>query len=225
MRPTPAPRAPAPAPPPGVDVEHPGEPFELEPALDVAEPNPTREAWRPWQIAVLVAVGLLVGLLAGVVLGARLTDDDGDPNAVGSRSDPVELGDAKDVGSGWQLRVLEVDADAGAAIAELRDANEPPGPNESYVLVTLQLAFTPRGNELYGQPQNVLLSLVDERGTEYLPHERPCGLFPNAVFTYPAVEPGGEITANQCWAVPTDKLPGMRLLVATRTSTNYFALR
>lgn len=218
-----APASPAPSPSPSPDGTLGGTAASPEP--DAA----ANDSWPAWQLAIIALAGLLVGLLIGVVIGARLTDDDDTDGAApveGSAAEPVEVGATHDIGSGWALRVVDVDIDSGDEIARLRDANEPPGPNETYLLVTLQLAYTAdAGEPLVGQPQHVLLSLVDENGTEYLAHQRSCGLFPNAIFNYPAVPPGEAITANQCWAVPTDKLDGMVLVVATRRLTSHFALR
>jgi hypothetical protein len=202
----------------GLGVGHP-----LQPAARAAG-----DRWRGWQVAIIALAAALVGLLAGVIIGNRLADDDADDDATRVLgSTPMALGEVGAVGSGWALRVVSADPDAGAVISDLRDANEPPGANESYLLVTLELAFDPSGASpgSVGEPQQVLLALIDERGARYLPHERSCGLFPNPVFTYGVLSPGERITANQCWAVPTDKVPGMVLVAATATRTTSFALR
>jgi hypothetical protein len=141
----------------------------------------------------------------------------------------VALGDAHPLGGGWSLRVTEVDPDAGDAIADLREANEPPGPNESYVLVTVEMTYAPPGTgpAANADPQAVLAWLVDDEGTRYFGFQHSCGAFPNAVFTYGPVEPGQMIEANHCWAVPTDRLETMQLVAASPAGTadQHFALR
>jgi hypothetical protein len=180
-------------------------------------------------VLVVAVAGMLVGLLVGVVLGTRLDDGDEGAAASGSSSDPVALGDEHALGGGWSLRVTSVDPDAGEQIADLREANEPPGPNESYVLVTVELTYAPSSNGpvANADPQSVLAWLLDDDGVEYFSFQHSCGAFPNAIYTYGPLEPGQMIEANHCWAVPTDRLEQMRLVAASPAgrTDQHFALR
>jgi hypothetical protein len=169
-----------------------------------------------WDAVVVALAGLLVGMLIGVVVGSRLNqDDETSSSRPGTPLEPIALGTARDLGSGWTLRVTGADPDAGAMIAELREQNEPPGPNESYLLVTFEMTFDGgRRSSDSGDPQQILMSLLDGDGVSYQSFQHSCGWFPNPVFTYPPLSAGQSIEANQCWAIPTDRVEKM-LLVAS----------
>jgi hypothetical protein len=183
-------------------------------------------------VVVLGVVGVLVGMCFGVVLGARLADtstssseenvldvtpslpspdENEDTTAnVGSATDPVPVGQGYLVGGGWTVRVVEVNADAGDAILHQSDLNVAPGANEAYVLITLKLEYD---GPSVGEPQDLVLSLLDAEGKQYYGFEYSCGRIPNGLTGYGEVAAGTSITANVCFAVPADQVPDMKLVV------------
>jgi hypothetical protein len=196
----------------------------------VPPPQPPSSGWPLWQVVLLGVVGVLVGMCFGVVLGARLADtsngNPGDhvlevtpsaPNQdedvtanVGSAADPVPVGQGYLVGGGWTVRVVDVVEDAGDTVVAQSDLNVAPGANEAYVLITLKLEYDGPGA---GQPQDLVLSLLDAEGKQYFGFEYSCGRIPNGLTSYAEVPDGTSITANTCFAVPTDQVPGMKLVV------------
>jgi hypothetical protein len=188
-----------------------------------------RGSWKTWEVVVVVAAAILVGLLIGVVVGSRLEDPENTAASAGSADDPVGLGVEHSLGGGWAMRVTGVDPDASDVIEDLRDANEPPGPNESYVLVTTEMRYAPLsgGSVANADPQSVLAWLIDDRGIPYFGYQHSCGYFPNPVFTHPPLAPGDMIEVNHCWAVPTDRVDQMLLVASSPagSSDEHFALR
>jgi hypothetical protein len=180
-------------------------------------------------VVVVVAAAILVGLFIGVVVGSRLDDIDTNAALAGSADDPVGYGTEHVLGGGWAMRITGVDPDASDVIAELRDANEPAGPNESYVLVTVELRYAPSttGAVANADPQSILAWLVDAEGESYFAYQHSCGYFPNPVFTHGPVAQGDTIEVNHCWAVPTDRFDEMLLVAASPagSSDQHFALR
>jgi hypothetical protein len=205
--------------------------LELQLELQQRSPRRGRAGWSGWEVLIVAVAGLLVGLLIGVITGVwihRSRTDAHASAAPGSSEQPIDVGEAQPIGGGWTVRVVKADADAGAQIATMRDANEPPGPNESYLLITLEMnldaSLAPTASS--SNPQTVLMWLLDANGTKYLAYQHSCGYFPNPIFEHGLLDPGGAMTANQCWAVPTDTLDGMRLLVSSPGSSapQHFAI-
>lgn len=88
-------------------------------------------------VAALVVVALVsVGLV--VVLGGG---DDGPDGAPGSRTNPLEVGATTEVGAGWSLRVVEIDAAADELVVAADEANQPPPDGLAYVLVTVEATY------------------------------------------------------------------------------------
>jgi hypothetical protein len=220
------------------------------PATDHTEYQPS-DGWRPWQAALLGVLGVLVGMCFGLVIGVQLADPGdgstlldrtiptigpnraapnitGPPAASGSETgavdNPIQIGQRYILGAGWTVRVVEVDEDAGDVVVDESPLNEPPGPNESYVLVTLEMTFTEPG--FLGQPQDVLLSLRDAGGTRFFAFEYSCGRIPDPLTGFSEVSEGQSITGNACFAVPANLVDDMVLVAEVLAGEAvHFALR
>ncbi len=208
------------------------------------------DGWRPWQAALLGVLGVLVGMCFGLVVGAQLADPGPgstlertiptigpnraapnitDPQAgsgakTGAVENPVPIGQRYILGAGWTFQVLDVLYDAGDLVVSESPLNEPPGPNEAYVLISIEMTFTEPG--YLGQPQDVLLSLRDAEGNRFFAFEYSCGRIPDPLTGFSEVSEGQSITGNACFAVPADRVDAMVLVAEVLAGEPvHFALR
>jgi len=117
---------------------------------------------------------------------------------VGSRSDPVRLGDGQDLGDGWSLALIGVRHDAAEEIAAANMFNDPPESGRQFVLVDLIVAYNgledPRSIFLY-----VSFDAVGQGNVGY--NSFGCGVLPNDLDSSREVFSGGFVSGQICFDV------------------------
>jgi hypothetical protein len=91
--------------------------------------KPARVVRRTVKWTLIVLGLLMVALIVGAVLGfGNKSKSSSGPGGTGSRSDPVPMGKAADVGGGWRLKVLHVTPNANRQVLAAEKAANPLGP-------------------------------------------------------------------------------------------------
>mgnify|MGYP001162359825 CR=1 FL=1 len=120
---------------------------------------------------------------------------------VGSRSQPVPIGDGKTLGYGWSLAISGVTYDAAEEILAENMFNDSPELGRQFVLVDLMLAYNG-----YQDPKSPLLEVsfnaVGQSNVAY--GSLGCGVLPNELDRSLDVFSGGSVSGQICFDVLTD---------------------
>lgn len=129
--------------------------------------------------------------------------------AVGTRDDPVGVGEVADIGSGWRLQILDVIPDATALIAEENTFNDPPPAGSTFTIVRIALGYF--GLE---DPQSFFLPTISAIGAGAVELDTSCGVIPDQLDLFAGAFAGGVATGNICF-VTTPADPPVLQLYAT----------
>ncbi|KAA0236069.1 MAG: DUF4352 domain-containing protein [Actinobacteria bacterium] len=172
----------------------------------------------PWYKSPIFIGAVVLGLLVVIVLTVVWTsggEETADPttttttepeNELGSRSNPVPLGEAFAVGE-WEITINAVEPDATEVITEHDQENPPPAEGEQYVLVDMTAAYV--GSDPDGALPDFEVKVVSSSGSEHHAYDSWCGRVPEEFDFLTQVEPGDDVTGNVCIAVPSEEVPGM----------------
>jgi hypothetical protein len=169
-----------------------------------------RQAWE--QQFNLSSAGLPRGVLAAAVAPAA------------TRERPVPLGTAVDLPEGWQFTVLSATPNATDLVRAHNRFNPLPQPGHQFFLVRVSVKRT--GAAAASFPAGVQLRLVGSANVAYKTFEHPCGTIPEALSST-ELFPGGTITGNLCWQVPSAEAGSLVLYHENPFSqaNTFFALR
>jgi hypothetical protein len=141
----------------------------------------------------------------------------------GDYANPVRLGTAATIDSGWRLKVDSVTLNADAEVEAVLDpwsglpANLPPPAGDQYTLVNVSMTnmrSSPRNLAGFLQAGNVDL----DGDNNYRPS---CVPPPLDLTSVTQVGSGQTVTGNLCFEIPSSLAPSLVLSAGTR----YFALR
>lgn len=125
-----------------------------------------------------------------------------------SQDDPAAVGRVVEVGE-WRIRVASVTPDATDQLLE-DEFNEPPEEGRQFFVVGLEATYT--GTETGEFWMDLLVNTIGESGVEYQQGVDFCGSVPDSINQVPEVFPGGTITGNVCWAVPSEEADSLVLV-------------
>jgi hypothetical protein len=124
------------------------------------------------------------------------------------RSTPLPIGASAAVGEGWTLTVLSATPNATADVLARNRFNSPPQAGKQFFIVRVSLK-----NE-GSQPQNLFRAgqfrLLGDANVAYRTFDPTCGVIPDPISTTD-VFPGGTITGNLCWQVPSTEVGSLVL--------------
>jgi hypothetical protein len=146
----------------------------------------------------------------GVPLTAAAPTTTGVPSGplIGSRSQPVLIGDGKTLSDGWSLAIRGVKYDAAAEILAKNMFNESPEPGRQFVLVDLMLAYNG-----FQDPKSAILEVsfnsVGQSNVAY--GSLGCGILPNELDRFSDVFTGGSVSGKICFDVLTDDVESLVL--------------
>lgn len=155
-------------------------------------------------------------------------DDDADggdePDKVGTRGNPAEIGTRVTVGE-WEVEIVEVNTDAWEHIQAANQFNEPPSEGFTYVMWRTQAAYV--GDES-GNPQvDLTWRIVGSEGNSFdTMTDDGCGPPPEPFYEQGETFPGGEISGNVCIAAEEAQLDGGTIAVQSMMGQNrvFFAI-
>lgn len=127
----------------------------------------------------------------------------------------------------WVVQVDGVIPDATRMVLEANRFNDPPAPGRQFLIVQLTIRY--EGTKESVKPATDLsFSLFGGRGVEYTTYDEWCGVIPNELDRSKDVLPGGSLSGNLCWSVPSDEVDTLVLRVQEgllRTTTAWFTVR
>jgi hypothetical protein len=133
----------------------------------------------------------------------EVTDGSGDSTAgsgVGTRENPIPLGQTARIHPDWEMTVVSVTPDAADLILGEDSFNEPPAEGQQFFLATVRLTYVGEtSDEFYVSDLNA----VGQSAVGYNQFDDYCGSIPDEL---PSRElfTGGTIEGNVCWSVATE---------------------
>ncbi|MBN1632418.1 MAG: hypothetical protein JW990_21885 [Thermoleophilia bacterium] len=127
-------------------------------------------------------------------------DDGSEATAGGTRREPIPMGREAGVGD-WRVRVVDVSADATQAILDENMFNDPPGPDDRYVLITLEATYV--GEDTGTFWIDILSTFVGDEGDTF----SLASVVPPAPMTDTSEVAGGEaVSGNLVFAVASKQI-------------------
>jgi hypothetical protein len=129
-----------------------------------------------------------------------------DPNGpAGSRGDPIPLQETVAIGD-WEVRVLGSIDDATDQVLVENQFNEPPSEGNQFVVVEIEATYVGTDSSMF--TLDTTIGAVGNAAVGY-GSEDTCGVIPNELDDFSEVFPGGVISGNVCWEVPTSDVGGL----------------
>ena len=129
-----------------------------------------------------------------------------DPNGpVGSRGNPIPLQETVTMGD-WEVRVLGSIDDATEQVLAENDFNDPPRDGGQFVIAEIEATYVGTDSSIFAVDATV--GLVGDAAVGY-DVEDSCGVIPNALDDFSEVFPGGALSGNICWEVPSSDKEGL----------------
>ena len=148
------------------------------------------------------------------------------PVPIGStRANPVSIGNAFSLGNGWTLRVDGITADATAIVLARNQFNDPPAAGNQFFIATVTVTNVSSSDTHFWDAG---LRVIGAANVPYSPFTHSCGVIPNDfVIDGDEAFPGGTITRNQCWEVPSSDVGALQMYFEPlgTGSRVFFALR
>lgn len=132
---------------------------------------------------------------------------DGDMAEDNSLENPIPVGSVGSVGD-YEVSVLSVNADATDAVMALDEMNEPPGPDQQYLMAEVAIGYT---GDRIGSVDDLLLDPMFEIGTYY--ESMPC----QTAYQYGPAEmlfPGARTTVTVCTIVDSANAESLVLMAS-----------
>jgi hypothetical protein len=127
---------------------------------------------------------------------------------LGTRENPIPIGQKAQVGPNWEVTILEIVPDAWSIIEAENMFNEPPEEGYQYVMAKVQVSYI---GEESGTPWvDLSLRYLGSDGNAY---SEGVGVVPKAFSDIGEQFPGATAEGNIGWAVPVDAVSGGRIIV------------
>lgn len=141
----------------------------------------------------------------------------------GGRRNPIPVGREAQVG-GWRVKVVSAALDATQAVLEENMFNDPPAPDNQYLLVSIEAVYVGGKSSTFWM--DMLYEFVGGGGATF----KPSGaVAPDSILDSGEVLPGGSVAGNLLFAVTSDQIAGGTLMVEeafARDDTRvFFAIR
>ncbi len=136
--------------------------------------------------------------------------------ALGSRQNPVPMGDTVEITTGdptnhWEITVLGTTPDAWAEIQAENQFNDPPESGHQYYMVRMRAKYLgPDSNSL---GFNVSSNAVGDRGVAYDTFDPGCGVIPDELDSFTELFTGGQIEGNECWQIASQDVDSLLMFV------------
>lgn len=148
------------------------------------------------------------------------------PPPIGTtRTNPVPFGTTHALGNGWTLKIESITPNANAAVAAENRFNDPPKPGYQFFIATVTVANVSSSETRF---RDADLRSVGPANVPYTTFTNSCGVIPNSfLFSGSEAFPGGSITRNVCWEVPSSDADQLQLFWEPLISGSriFFALR
>lgn len=127
---------------------------------------------------------------------------------LGTRENPIPIGQKAQVGPNWEVTILEIVPDAWSIIEAENMFNEPPEEGYQYVMAKVQVSYI---GEESGTPWlDLSLRYLGSDGNSY---SEGVGVVPKPFYDIGEQFPGATAEGNIGWAVPVEAVSGGRIIV------------
>lgn len=118
-----------------------------------------------------------------------------------TRSNPIPLGQAGNVGNGWTVTVTNVYPDATAQVLAANPSNGPPAAGNQYFMIAVTATYTGAGSSRLNS--GFAMKAIGASNVAYASFEDACLLpEPSLSLHNPEVPSGGTISGNaKCWQI------------------------
>jgi hypothetical protein len=151
------------------------------------------------------------------------------PPALGTRSNPVPLGQSVGIVSGdrhWSLRIISTQPDATAAVLAENEFNDAPAPGYQFFLATVGANYVSGSSSLDpGFEAGFALRAVGPSNVVYSTFGNSCGVIPDDFGMKGDLLPGGSMVGNVCWSVPSSEAGSLIAFIELDDTPYYMALR
>jgi len=117
---------------------------------------------------------------------------------VGSRANPIPLGQSALIYGNWEIRVVDVIPNATDLVLQENRFNTPPKPGYQFFIATVEATYRGQGSARFDGTYR--LRAVGPANVSYSTFDDDCGVIPNAI-SDTEVFTGGTIRGNVCWQV------------------------
>ncbi len=156
---------------------------------------------------------LIVLLILMLMPATDLAAQQSTPQRAGngeSRETPYAAGQSGEVGD-YELRVVDITADATDAVLAENAFNEPPETGRVFFIARVEATYRGWGS---GRPGSDLrFSVVGHENQGVTEGQAPCGVIPDEAREGPEVFEGGSAELNVCWSVPKDEVGSLVMYV------------
>ncbi len=123
----------------------------------------------------------------------------GSPGGLGTRANPIPIGQPAAIGDGWELTVLSVTPDATDLVLAENTYNDPPAADHQFFIANVRITYTGDDSDtFYGWG----MSAVGQSAVAYTQFDDDCGSIPNELSSRELFT-GGTIEGNLCWSIAT----------------------
>lgn len=140
------------------------------------------------------------------------TEADTPSGDLGTRDNPLPIGTTITMGD-WELSVTDVNLDAAEEIQAENEFNDPPADGRQFVMWEIEATYT--GDDS-GEPWlDFSWGVVGSAGNTFDGGgmEDYCGVIPNDIMEAGETFPGGTVTGNVCYSVPSDQVDGSTIRI------------
>lgn len=148
-----------------------------------------------------------------------------------SRSNPLPLGATVAYVTGdqhWALRIVSTQPDATAAVLAENQFNDPPAPGNQFFMAAVNMTYV--SGTTTGHPGFQASFNLRAVGTSNVVYSTfgdtsSCGVIPDDIDTKGDLLPGGSLTGNICWQVPTTEAGSLIAFITPDDKPFWLALR
>ena len=128
---------------------------------------------------------------------------------VGSRTAPVPMGEAAEVGP-WSVRVVETTPNATEDVLAANPFNDPPADGRQFFIARLEATRVGDGSGSFWAEMTI--EALDDADVVY-DYQADCGVVPDEITSAGEVFQGGVIEGNVCWEVRSDLVDSLLILL------------
>lgn len=126
------------------------------------------------------------------------TDDAVSDASLGTRENPIPMGETVQIDDDWEMTVVAVEPDATDTILAADSFAEPPAPGHQFFVATIRVTYIGDGSEEFYSGN---LRAVGQMAVAYRQFDDSCGWsIPNALEDRELFS-GGTIEGNLCWSI------------------------
>ena len=130
------------------------------------------------------------------------------PAQIGTRENPIPIGQAAKIGDNWEVAVLEIDEDAWETIKAENQFNDPPKEGHQFVLAKIEAKYV--GDDSGTPWLDLSIKYLGSGGNSF---DDSVGVKPDALDDKGEMFAGATVTGYDGWEVASDEVKGGLLII------------